>query len=165
MKNKLIITLIAFMTTFFAYGQDYPKYQIDSTGVKHVVITMEQARYIDTKLDILELMEKNDMLGQGLDSLSVSVVNGLEHVISQQDIEISNLYDLVDNKDEQILNLQSQIANSMLRELTYKAQVTNLDSKINIYEKQVSKLERKVFWGGLSSIVLIISGFLIGTSL
>lgn len=162
---KKIITLIVLMASFFVYGQEYPKYEIDSTGVKHVVITMEQARYIDTKLDILELMEKNDMLGQGVDSLSIKVINDLERVVSKQEIQISSLYDLIDNKDEQILNLQSQIANSMLREETYKAQVGNLNEKVEIYETQVNKLENRVLWGGIGSIVAIIGAFLLGNAL
>jgi chromosome segregation ATPase len=165
MRKKIIITLIAILSSFALYGQDYPKYEKDSLGNQYVVITMEQARYVDTKLDILELMEKNDILGQGLDSITIRVVNDLEKVIGEQEIQITNLFELVNNKDEQILNLQSQIANNMLIEETYRSQVGNLNTKVDIYETQVDKLEKKVFWGGISSIIVIIGAFLIGGSL
>jgi chromosome segregation ATPase len=166
MLNKIIITVLFVLFSTVAHGQEsFPRFEKDSLGNKYVAISMEQARYVDNKLDILKLMQENEMLGFGLDSLNVKVVNDLENVIATQSIQIDNLSQLVDNKDEQIYNLQSQIANYMLSEVTYESQITNLNKKVDIYDEQVKRLERKVFWGGVGGVILIIGAVLIGGAL
>ena len=166
MLNKIIITISIMLMSFTVYGQEaFPRFEQDSLGNKYVAISMEQARYVDNKLDILKLLKNNDMLQFGLDSLNVQVVNDLENVIATQSIQIDNLNQLVDNKDEQISNLQSQVANYMLRDITYESQISNLEDKVDIYDKQVNKLEGQIFWGSVGSVFLIIAGVLIGGAL
>ncbi|MFW6028998.1 MAG: hypothetical protein ACOCRO_01960, partial [Halanaerobiales bacterium] len=98
-----IITISIILMSFTFYGQEeFPRFEQDSLGNKYIAISMEQARYIDNKLDILKLLQDNDMLQFGLDSLNVQVVTDLETVIAKQSIQIKNLRQLVDNKDEQI---------------------------------------------------------------
>lgn len=165
MLNKIIITVVALFLSLSFYGQEYPRYEKDSTGVKYMAITIKQAKYIDNKLDILDLMVKNNPLELEIDSLNIRVIDDLENVILEQTIQIDNLNNLIDNKDEQINNLQSQVANYILREATFESQIENLNEEIKIKDNKIRKLNWKMIWGGVVSVGLIIAGFLLGTSL
>lgn len=170
MKNILLILFMFFSISAFSQqipniasitdtstvdSLSYPMINIDSLGNKIVILTLEQAKKIDNKLDLLELIRLSNNLSEDIDSVCVRVINEKNQVIADQDIQISKLDLLVSNKDEQIENLKRQISNQLLTIGTFQDELNNKDQEIQLHLDRISDLEKKTLWGGIGGGIVI----------
>lgn len=141
--------------TSVVYSISYPVITTDSLGNKIVILTLEQAKKIDNKLDLLELIRVSNNLSEDIDSVCVRVINEKNQVIANQDMQISNLDLLVSNKDEQIENLKRQINNQLLTMDTFQNELNNKDQEIQLHLDRINNLKKKTLWGGIGGGIVI----------
>lgn len=127
----------------------YPIVTLDSMGNKILILTIEQVRVIDNKLNILELLRQSNNLSENIDSVCIRVINEKNQVIANQDIQISKLDSLVSNKDDQIENLKMQIDAQLAIQSTFRMELDNKNKEINLHLERIDDLEKKVLWGGV----------------
>ena len=164
---KKILLLIFMMMSLLSFSQTidmslpqsdstyYPLVTTDSIGNKIVILTIEQAKYVDNQLDILNLLQESSDLINDIDSVCVKVINEKDDIIAKQDIKISKMDSLLVNRDEQIDNLKQQILVYQMSEMTYIQELQNKDSEIELHLDRISDLEKKTLWGGVAGGVII----------
>ena len=127
---------------------NYPRYEVDSTGQKVIVMTIEQAQSLDNNSEMLSLFEKlNTQIGS-YDSICVKVVNEKDLVIAKQKIQITALKESLNNKDSQIKALQGEIRDRELIEDVLQVEVDNRGDVIIEKNKQIKKMKLKMIFGG-----------------
>ena len=148
-KIFLIIFMIISLSSFsqindkFDFRIDYPIIKTDTLGKKIVILTLEQAKYVDNRLDILNLLEKSNELTNDIDSVFIKIINEKEKVIANQGIKINKMDSLLVNKDEQVDNLKKQILLYQMSESTYILELENKNSEIDLHLDRIDKLEKK----------------------
>jgi hypothetical protein len=161
MRSIILMIFIFFSISSFSQrivtdSLSYPIVTTDSIGNKIVILTIEQAKKIDNKLDLLELIKISNNMSLSIDSVCVIVIDEKNQVIANQDMQISKLDSLVFNKDEQIENLKMQIANQSSINQTFKMEIENKDTEIKLYIDRISNLEKRTFWSGIGSGVILV---------
>lgn len=143
---------------------EYPLISIDSLGNKIVILTMEQAKFIDNKLDVLNLLQDSDDLISDMDSICIKVINEKDQIIAKQDIKISKMDSLLVNRNDQIDNLKQQISIYEQSESILLQQLDNKDIVIDLHLDRIDKLEKKTLWGGITggAIIVTLVAILIG---
>lgn len=155
---RLIVFIIAFMVSYLSFSQvDYPFISIDENGKTTVVLTIDQARIIDNKLEILNLLVESKEFEKDISELSLKVVNEKDEVIAKQGLKISKLYKLLDNNDDEIINLKEQINLYQLNNSILINRVENKDKEIDIHLDRIETLEKKTFWGSILSGTIIVT--------
>lgn len=150
MKN--IILLLLLVIPVFSFCQDYPKYEIDTNGIKLVVFTIEQARKIDNDYDLLLLLENFRIK---CDSLGISYIK----VINEQNNQILLLKKINLENEKKITDKDGQI-NVLTKENI------NLEKNIKLCDEQKGNNQKEI--DGLKSDIIKMkwkslgSGFLIG---
>lgn len=164
---RKILLLIFMMMSLLSFSQTidmslsqidstyYPLITTDSIGNKIVILTIEQAKYVDNQLDILNLLQESSDLINDIDSVCVKVINEKDFIIANQDIKISKMDSLLVNRDEQIDNLKQQIVTYQLSEYTYIQELRNKDSEIELHLNRIIDLEKKALLGGVTSGLII----------
>ena len=166
MKKILMFILLSFLFTNVSFSQTvssdmivnevvYPKYVVDSLGHTCVIITIEQARTIDTKLDILNMLDSNNIQVAGLDPIYIKVINEYKHIIAEQEILIEQLEIYSGNKDSVIINLQDQITEYKIKEIYYQKAISLKEDEIDIHMGRITDLERKMLIGGIGGGLII----------
>lgn len=164
--KKILITLAFMMVSFLSFSQVidslpvsdstyYPLITIDSLGNKIVILTMEQAKYVDNRLDILNLLQESSNLINDIDSICVKVINDKDDIIAKQGMKITKMDSLLINKDEQVDNLKRQVNTYQLSEFTYIQELNNKNTEIDLHLDRIDKLEKKNLWGGITGGVII----------
>jgi peptidoglycan hydrolase CwlO-like protein len=151
---SLLVILLSFNSIFSQI--EYPRYDIDSLGQKVVVITIEQARVLNNKADLLSLFDQLSIQINEYDSVCLKVISEKEIIIAKQDIQISNFKDLVDNKDQQIENLKTQVNNYQLKEIMFSKEIENKDKEISIYKDKISDQRNRMILGGTIGGAIIV---------
>jgi hypothetical protein len=156
--KKLFLSLVLTITTLISYSQviDYPIIHKDSFGVPVVTMTMNQAKKLVNRSDLLDILEKTNSKMSDLDSFCIRIINDKEFVIIEQQIQISNLKLLIDNKDEQIENLQKRINDYELKSELYNREVINKDKEIELHLGEISRLKGKILFGTVSSSIIVV---------
>lgn len=150
MKNIILFLLL--IIPVFSFGQDYPKYEIDTNGRKLVVFTIEQARKIDNDYDLLLLLENFKIK---CDSLGISYIK----VINEQNNQILLLKKINLENEKKITDKDGQI-NALTKENV------NLEKNIKLCDGQRGNNQKEI--DGLKSDIIKMkwkslgSGFLIG---
>lgn len=144
--KKIIILIACLLLSFYGISQtQYPKFSVDSSGQKLVVLTLAQAQALDNKTDLLGMFQKLDtQLGEH-DSVCLQVVNEKDSVIDKQTIQIIDLKKSSSLKDSMILNLQKNISIQKDIDKTYEQQLYNQRSAIDILHKEIGSTKRKFF--------------------
>jgi hypothetical protein len=154
MKKMLILFIMSLLSVLLS-AQNYPKIDIDSTGQKVVIFTIEQARQIDTKLEILELLEQSQAIGSDMDSLCFIIIDEKNNIIYRQETHIKLLDDLIAVKDKKIENLTHQISDYMEKEKTYKKELDNKDEEIGLHKNKIKDLQKRLIIGGGTAGIVI----------
>jgi hypothetical protein len=158
--KKIIILINLLLVTLVLIGQeDYPKYIIDSSGQRVVVMTVKQAQMLDNKTDLLVLFEKlNSEIGS-YDTVCLRVVNQKDSVIVSQSFEINKLKEVSVSKDLIIDNLKGQISQCLTKIEFLNLKITNKDAEIVVHKKELKKSKRNRV---ISGVVGLFAGLLIG---
>ena len=158
MKN-ILLSLLSLIFVTSGYSQEYPKFQVDSSGIEVVVLTIEQAQKLDNDSDLLVLFKNlNKKIGE-YDTVCLKVINDKEVVISSQKMEISELNNLLKLKDSKVVDLQNSIKEYKNGQNEYKSEI-ELKNKI-IYEKDIQIKKTKWRAGGIGVVIGIILGLLL----
>lgn len=164
MRKLLIIMLFSFLFISVGFSQTvlsdtivntYPEFVIDSLGHKCVIITLEQARYIDTKLEILVLMKDYNITAAGLDSVCLQVINDQKLIIIEQALQTSKLEESNGKKDSLMKIYSTKIDLFVEKESTYISEISNKNDEIDLHTDRITKLETKLLIGGIGSGLVI----------
>jgi len=161
MKNLFIILLL--IITNYVYSQiDYPICHTDSLGEKVVTMTIQQARELDNKTDLLPLYEKmTTQIGQ-VDSSCIKTISEKDKVINNQDKILKDNDKLIRVKSQQVDNLQKQISIYKEIEETYKKEIENKNKEIDLHLGKIKNLKGKVFiLSGVGLITGLVAGLII----
>lgn len=139
---------------------EYPKI-INKNNETYVIFTLEQAKNIDTKLEILEILEEIHITSENFDSVYIKVIDDKNTVIEKQSIQIENLNSKIENKNKQIENLKKQISIYENVEDNYQNKLGNKEKQIELHKERIKQLNRKITIGGITSGVVIIGGALL----
>lgn len=160
---KRLILFLFMILSFNLFSQDYPKIELNESGEKVVVFTLEQTQKIDNDLELLDLLK---MYKFQCDTLNISYVK----LIDLQSKEILNLRNLsetlqrqIDDKDSQLLNQQQQMKNYELSLETCNKQNSNSKEEIDGLKKDVEKSLKKGRRQG--ALVGFLTGFVVTTTL
>lgn len=161
MRNILLSTILLLISFTLNAQIDYPRFEIDSTGQKVVVMTIEQAQQLDNNSELLSLFENLNEQMLTYDSVCVKVINDKEYVISTQKLEISKLKESLSNKDEKISTLQSEIDKHNEKIKILEDQLLNRNQMIEVKDQKIKSLKTKMFvGGGLGGVAII--GLILG---
>lgn len=155
MKNIFLIIMI--MLSTISLSQEYPIISVDDEGNSLVVFTIDQAREIDNKLEILKLIVESEKLSGDFRDISVQVIDEKKRIILKQDIKIMSLNQLISNKDKQIENLNNQIMLFENSESLLLQKVENKDKEIKLHLDRIDTLEKRTFWGTIGSSAIILT--------
>lgn len=155
--KKFIFVFLAVLALKSFSQTGYPKFDIDSTGQKLVVLTVEQAQALDNNTDLLFMFEKlNNQLGKH-DSICLKVVNEKEKVIASQTIQINNLKEALHNKDQQIIKLQAIITEFTRKSENFEQELKNKNEEIGLHKKEIRRVKRNYLIGGIGGFILSIA--------
>ena len=156
---RVAITTFMVFSALLAYSQEYPKIEMDQKKEKVVVFSFEQARMIDNKLEILDLLEKSRVQCDSLNITRIGVIDSQNRQISLMDNTISELKSQVSDKDSQIDNQKSQIKNLGDSNMLCDEQKSNKDKQITGLEHDIKreKIKKWLYGGGGVLIGLIIA--------
>ncbi len=159
MKKIILFLSLVFITSVFSYGQNlngevqptvqYPMIDFDEYGNKIVIFTIEQARVIDNKLDILEAMEGMGFIFNDYDSICLKVINEKDKIIATQDLKIGKMENLLSNKDDEIVNLKSQIEKHLEDNHKCDGQLKIAGEMISTHKEEIRKLKREKLIGSI----------------
>lgn len=149
---------IFLMASIISYAQPggYPKYSVDSLGQKVLILTIDQARKLDSKLDILNLFTQLDAQMKQQDTACIKVINDKERVIAVQKLQISSLNSSIEIKDAQLAKLQDRIIEYITQIEILEQQVENRKSVIDEKDSQIKKLKIKMLFGGIGGGLTIL---------
>jgi len=169
MKSILIIIFTIFTMPIFASVSDtdsvsttqiieeidYPIISQDSLGKKVVIMTIEQLKIIDKKLDLLELLEESNSISGDIDSVTLLIINDKNDIIAKQDMQINKMDSVIINKDNEISNLKEQVIEWQIVEETYLKQLSNKSKEIRLHTDRIKSLKKKTIFGGLGGGLII----------
>lgn len=161
MKKFIAILLVLICTKLVGQSLEYPRFEVDSTGQKVVVMTIEQAQALDNSTDLIPLFNKLNVQVGGVDSACIKVVNDKDVVIAKQQIQINEQKQLVIIKDREITNLQSQIFDYKNTQRVSDLQLSNKDKEIKLHLDKIKDQKIKMWIGGATS-GLVIVGLILG---
>lgn len=148
---KKILTILLILFSIISYSQDeYPILERDSIGNKYVTFTIEQAKEIDNKLDILNVLENMSITSDSINSTYIKIINEKNIIIAQQKIIISKKNDKLDIKDDKIDNLKRQIVNYQASEVLFDKELLAKNSIIKSKNDEIKKIKKKVLWGSVT---------------
>lgn len=156
MKNIISIILITLFSTF-AFTQNYPRIETDSTGLKLVVMTVEQAQKIDNAFELLQLLEK---AGTECDSLNLSyvkVIDGLKKQVSLLEVDVNLYKGQITDKDKQLDNFNQRLSNCETSNQLCDQQISIRDEQIGLLSKEIKTLKTKrniAYGAGIGGVVL-----------
>lgn len=158
---KYLITLIIVLSSIICVSQTYPKIEIDSSGNKFVVMTLEQAQKVDNNMEMLILLERSIVDCDNLNNSYIKVIDGQKRLISLLQIDVEILKQQSMDKDLLISNIQERLDNSIQISMKCDSQKSELNNKVTILEDEITRLKvkRNVGYGvgvvGLISLILL----------
>jgi hypothetical protein len=157
--KKFILGLIFILgVQLQAFSQtDYPRYEKDSMGNYLVVMTVEQAQFLDNATDLLYLFEQLNSDIVNYDSVCVKVIRDKDIVISEQTIAINQLKELVKIKNQEVDNLNKTIVvkDSTIQNLD--SQILKTEEQLTLSKKKIRELKTKMWIGGSGGGLAIIA--------
>jgi len=147
--KKFLFILIFFIIHLSAFAQTkYPRFEIDSSGNKIVLMTIEQAQKLDNNTELLSLFEKlNPQIGD-YDTICIKVLGEKDKIINFQIVQISELRNLLLVKDEKILNLLKTSEGKEAKISNLNEIISNKDREINLHLKEIKKTKARYLIGG-----------------
>ena len=160
---KKILPILLIITSNFCFCQiEYPICHTDSLGEKVVTMTLQQARELDNKTDLLPLYEKMSTQIGEVDSSCIKTILEKDRVITNQDKVIKESDILISTKNKQINNLENQIIVYKEVEKTYQKEIENKNKEIDLHLCKIKSLKGKVFiLSGVGLIAGLITGLVI----
>lgn len=143
------MTFAFLMHCTLSFSQNYPYYQVDSTGQVLVVMTLQQAQNLDNKTDQISHFAKIDQQILKYDSVCTETIFKQDSLINELGIEIDSLTELSNLKDMRLEGLSSiiDVKNNI---------ILNLDSQIAVYANENKSLKRKYRITKITSAIGII---------
>ena len=162
MKSLKYIILALMMTIFslVALSQDYPRIEIDKSGKKVVIFTIEQAQRIDNDLEIYELLKKSRIQCDSLGIASVRIIDALSHKVIICEKTISELSSQYAARDRQVAILQVQNENQKESMEILEEQKRIKDMQIKGLREDVKRQKRNSWiFGGIGLAIGLIASF------
>jgi hypothetical protein len=158
-SNIAISQVESFDRVSYDTTANYPTIKLDENGNKLVVFTLEQASKIDSKLEILSILEQNSTKFIQYDLVYMRLLNEKDETINLLERQILELNDILSIKNIKIENKDMQLLNYVNIESLLKREVDNKNKEINIYQNKVKKMERRFIAVGIG--LSILTGILI----
>ena len=151
MRLVFLIFLLIFSSLSFISSQNTIS-EIDSNGNQIIILTIDEVRDIDYKLDILDKLLNSV---SDLDSAFVQLIRDKDNTIELQNDKISKFEELNNIKSEQIENLNEQIKNYKYKEITYLEELENNKKEINLHIEEIRNQKNKRLLQGIGSGIII----------
>jgi peptidoglycan hydrolase CwlO-like protein len=155
---RKLLTFILMVITFSSFSQNYPHVEVDSSGRKIVVMTVQQAQKIDNNLEILGLLEKAGVECDSLNKSYLSVIDSQGNQIKLLELDVKTLKSQIMDKDSQISNLQQQLSNSEESNSLCEQQKVNYNEEIKNLKKEVRRQKLQKFGGFVVGAAAIVGG-------
>lgn len=159
---KYFITiLLSLFCLINGYSQTYPRIETDSSGIKVVVMTLQQAQKLDNNMEILKLLEQAIVDCDNLSTSYLKVIDDQKKTISLLELDVKLLKEQLKDKDKAISNLQERLDNATRLSDECEAQKVELNGKVTVLQDEVGRLKvkRNVGYGvgvlGLIGLVLV----------
>lgn len=140
---KHILTILVLFTSLLCFSQTYPKIEVDSSGNKVVVMTIEQAQKLDNNMEILSLLEKAIVDCDNLSNSYIKVIDEQKKTISFLELDVKLLKEQLVDKDLLISNLQQRLDNANRLSVECENQKIELNTKVTTLEGEITRLKVK----------------------
>lgn len=141
MHIKFIFIFLLYLLCKSFYAQsvnidDYPTIITDESGNKYVIMTIEQARIIDNKLDYIDILEKYNFNCDSFYYYSNEIIYNLNNQIDLLNEKILYLNNNIKLYEEKSMILNKQIDNEK-----QKYELLKMQNDININEMKYLRAE------------------------
>jgi hypothetical protein len=152
--KQIMISILISISSIFSFSQEYPSIEIDKSGNKVIIFTIDQGQRIDNDLERYSILSKMFSKCDSLAIFNYKESDALGQKISIQETTIEELNKQLVEKGRQIVILRGQNSNQRESILLLEEQKNIKSEQINLLNDDIAKESRNKWIFGSAGIII-----------